>query len=98
MKNYTTFNALFTDLLIYCTRNNKTLKSLANKSDTFLLSQENADREWKFSRARLWLSFIADDTVLPPPFNILPSLKQIRRTVAYCRKGKHMDESENKKN
>uniref|UniRef100_A0A8B9HDE3 Short transient receptor potential channel 1 n=1 Tax=Astyanax mexicanus TaxID=7994 RepID=A0A8B9HDE3_ASTMX len=40
-----------------------------------LLNHE--DKEWKFARAKLWLSYFDDKCTLPPPFNILPSPKTL---------------------
>ena len=44
-----------------------------------ILSQERADTEWKFARTKLWMSYFEDGNTVPPPFNILPSVKSIRR-------------------
>lgn len=41
--------------------------------------QEHSDTEWKFARTKLWMSFFEDGATLPPPFNILPSVKWITR-------------------
>ncbi|XP_062393394.1 short transient receptor potential channel 7-like [Sardina pilchardus] len=37
--------------------------------------EEDADVEWKFARAKLWLSYFDDGRTLPPPFNLVPSPK-----------------------
>lgn len=37
--------------------------------------QEDADVEWKFARAKLWLSYFDEGRTLPPPFNLVPSPK-----------------------
>jgi len=39
------------------------------------LSQEDADVEWKFARAKLWLSYFDEGRTLPAPFNLVPSPK-----------------------
>lgn len=39
--------------------------------------QNHEDKEWKFARAKLWLSYFDDKCTLPPPFNILPSPKTL---------------------
>ncbi|XP_030833099.1 short transient receptor potential channel 3-like [Strongylocentrotus purpuratus] len=44
----------------------------------------NADREWKFFRTQLWMSFISDEILLPPPFNILPSIDKLRKILQAC--------------
>lgn len=38
-------------------------------------SQEDADVEWKFARAKLWLSYFDEGRTLPAPFNLVPSPK-----------------------
>uniref|UniRef100_A0A671QQP2 Short transient receptor potential channel 7-like n=1 Tax=Sinocyclocheilus anshuiensis TaxID=1608454 RepID=A0A671QQP2_9TELE len=37
--------------------------------------EEDADVEWKFARAKLWLSYFDEGSTLPPPFNLIPSPK-----------------------
>lgn len=41
----------------------------------FPYSQEDADVEWKFARAKLWLSYFDEGRTLPAPFNLVPSPK-----------------------
>lgn len=43
----------------------------------FTRLQNHEDKEWKFARAKLWLSYFDDKCTLPPPFNILPSPKTV---------------------
>ncbi|GCC28295.1 hypothetical protein chiPu_0006724 [Chiloscyllium punctatum] len=43
----------------------------------FLYMQEDADVEWKFARAKLWLSYFDEGRTLPAPFNLVPSPKSI---------------------
>uniref|UniRef100_A0A673KM45 Short transient receptor potential channel 7-like n=1 Tax=Sinocyclocheilus rhinocerous TaxID=307959 RepID=A0A673KM45_9TELE len=49
--------------------------------------EEDADVEWKFARAKLWLSYFDEGSTLPPPFNLIPSPKSFyymaQRTKAY---------------
>lgn len=40
-----------------------------------LCLQEDADVEWKFARAKLWLSYFDEGRTLPAPFNLVPSPK-----------------------
>ncbi|MGH0119836.1 UNVERIFIED_CONTAM: hypothetical protein FKN15_043269 [Acipenser sinensis] len=40
-------------------------------------NKNHEDKEWKFARAKLWLSYFDDKCTLPPPFNILPSPKTV---------------------
>lgn len=37
--------------------------------------QEDADVEWKFARAKLWLSYFDEGRTLPAPYNLVPSPK-----------------------
>ncbi|XP_060692797.1 short transient receptor potential channel 7-like [Hemiscyllium ocellatum] len=39
--------------------------------------EEDADVEWKFARAKLWLSYFDEGRTLPAPFNLVPSPKSI---------------------
>ncbi|XP_048459932.1 short transient receptor potential channel 7 [Rhincodon typus] len=39
--------------------------------------EEDADVEWKFARAKLWLSYFDEGRTLPAPFNLIPSPKSI---------------------
>lgn len=41
--------------------------------------QEHSDTEWKFARTKLWMSYFEDGATLPPPFNIMPSVKWITK-------------------
>lgn len=43
----------------------------------FCRLQNHEDKEWKFARAKLWLSYFDDKCTLPPPFNIIPSPKTV---------------------
>uniref|UniRef100_A0A4W4E3M6 Transient receptor ion channel domain-containing protein n=1 Tax=Electrophorus electricus TaxID=8005 RepID=A0A4W4E3M6_ELEEL len=42
--------------------------------------EEDADVEWKFARAKLWLSYFDEGRTLPPPFNLVPSPKSFYYT------------------
>ncbi|XP_077985059.1 short transient receptor potential channel 4-like isoform X2 [Glandiceps talaboti] len=64
---------------------------IAVMSDTYSKIEGNADTEWKFSRSEMWVGFFEEGSTLPPPFNILPSLKSVFgffRSLYYliCRK------------
>lgn len=41
--------------------------------------QQHSDTEWKFARTKLWMSYFEDSSTLPPPFNVLPSVKWLIR-------------------
>ncbi|XP_016107188.1 short transient receptor potential channel 1-like isoform X1 [Sinocyclocheilus grahami] len=51
----------------------KLLGAMLHKSFRQIANHE--DKEWKFARAKLWLSYFDDKCTLPPPLNILPSPK-----------------------
>ncbi|XP_072234653.1 short transient receptor potential channel 1 [Leuresthes tenuis] len=53
----------------------KLLVAMLHKSFRQIANHE--DKEWKFARAKLWLSYFDDKCTMPPPFNILPSPKTI---------------------
>lgn len=53
----------------------KLLVAMVHKSFQMIANHE--DKEWKFARAKLWLSYFDDKCTLPPPFNIIPSPKNI---------------------
>ncbi|XP_062870807.1 short transient receptor potential channel 7-like [Trichomycterus rosablanca] len=47
--------------------------------------EEDADVEWKFARAKLWLSYFDEGRTLPPPFNLVPSPKSFYYMVLRTR-------------
>ncbi|XP_015927173.1 short transient receptor potential channel 4-like [Parasteatoda tepidariorum] len=44
-------------------------------AESYQRVQENADIEWKFGCSTLWLSVFDYNCLVPPPFNLLPSLR-----------------------
>ncbi|KAF6716771.1 Short transient receptor potential channel 1 [Oryzias melastigma] len=62
----------------------KLLVAMLHKSFRQIANHE--DKEWKFARAKLWLSYFDDKCTLPPPFNILPSPKTVCYLVTSLRK------------
>ncbi|KAF5900629.1 short transient receptor potential channel 7-like, partial [Clarias magur] len=64
--------------------------------------EEDADVEWKFARAKLWLSYFDEGRTLPAPFNLVPSPKSFYylalRTKAclvhLCKAKGHLHENE----
>ncbi len=44
------------------------------------VNQDMADKEWKFARTKLWMSYFDDGGTVPSPFNLLPTIK------TFCRK------------
>ncbi|CAD7088934.1 unnamed protein product [Hermetia illucens] len=59
---------------------------IAMMSNSYAMIEEHSDTEWKFARTKLWLNFFEDSATLPPPFNILPSVKWITRIFRKSRK------------
>uniref|UniRef100_A0A3B3SAQ1 Short transient receptor potential channel 1 n=1 Tax=Paramormyrops kingsleyae TaxID=1676925 RepID=A0A3B3SAQ1_9TELE len=62
----------------------KLLVAMLHKSFRQIANHE--DKEWKFARAKLWLSYFDDKCTLPPPFNIVPSPKTVCYLVTSLRK------------
>ncbi|XP_056328875.1 short transient receptor potential channel 7b [Danio aesculapii] len=64
--------------------------------------EEDADVEWKFARAKLWLSYFDEGRTLPAPFNLVPTPKsfyyliiRIKSCLIHLCKGKaHRHDSE----
>lgn len=52
-----------------------------------LCLQEDADVEWKFARAKLWLSYFDEGRTLPAPFNLVPSPKSFYYLALRIRSG-----------
>ncbi|KAL9695258.1 hypothetical protein quinque_014543 [Culex quinquefasciatus] len=48
---------------------------IAMMSNSYQIISERSDSEWKFARSRLWMSYFEDGDTLPPPFNLVPSIK-----------------------
>lgn len=48
-------------------------------SNSYQIISERADVEWKFARSQLWMSYFEDGGTVPPPFNMFPSIKLIRK-------------------
>ncbi|KAJ7372245.1 Short transient receptor putative channel 4 [Desmophyllum pertusum] len=50
--------------------------------------QANLDTEWKFTRTKLWLSWVYKKSIHPPPFNLLylllPFLWVMKRLMTAC--------------
>ncbi|KAG4074110.1 hypothetical protein HA402_014315 [Bradysia odoriphaga] len=52
---------------------------IAMMSNSYAMIDSMSDTEWKFARTKLWMSYFEDGATLPPPFNVLPSVKWITR-------------------
>lgn len=43
--------------------------------------KERSDVEWKFARSKLWMSYFEDGDTVPPPFNLMPSVKLFKNMI-----------------
>nr|CFW94249.1 Eka-Trp1 protein [Euperipatoides kanangrensis] len=50
---------------------------IAMMSNSFQVIEDHADREWKFARSKLWMSYFDEGATLPSPFNVIPSPKSL---------------------
>ncbi|XP_033110107.1 short transient receptor potential channel 5-like isoform X2 [Anneissia japonica] len=56
---------------------------IAMMSNTYTRVEMDADIEWKFSRSKLWMSYFDELGTIAPPFNIIPTVKSIKRVVMW---------------
>ncbi|XP_034486383.1 transient receptor potential protein [Drosophila innubila] len=54
---------------------------IAMMSNSYQIISERADTEWKFARSQLWMSYFEDGGTVPPPFNLCPNMKMLRKTL-----------------
>ncbi|RZF43157.1 hypothetical protein LSTR_LSTR013775, partial [Laodelphax striatellus] len=54
---------------------------IAMMSSSYQIISERSDTEWKFARTRLWMSYFEEGDTLPPPFNLMPTMKNIQRMM-----------------
>ncbi|XP_077991402.1 short transient receptor potential channel 4-like [Glandiceps talaboti] len=59
---------------------------IAMMTKTYTRVEEDADIQWKYSRAELWMSYFGEGAALPPPFNLLPSRASLQ---TLCLRFKH---------
>jgi transient receptor potential cation channel subfamily C member 4 len=52
---------------------------IAMMSNSYQIISERADVEWKFARTMLWISYFEDGDTLPPPFNLFPTIKNVKK-------------------
>ncbi|XP_066257268.1 transient receptor potential protein-like [Euwallacea similis] len=65
---------------------------IAMMSNSYQIISERSDTEWKFARSRLWVSYFDDGDALPPPFNMVPTPKALKRRLG-CGKSRLGTES-----
>ena len=54
----------------------------------FLWFQSRADIEWKYARSKLWMTYIEQGSTLPPPVNLMPSMKWVSRFILQALTGR----------
>ncbi|XP_037708978.1 transient receptor potential protein [Drosophila subpulchrella] len=54
---------------------------IAMMSNSYQIISERADTEWKFARSQLWMSYFEDGGTIPPPFNLCPNVKMLKKTL-----------------
>ncbi|CAA9995354.1 unnamed protein product [Nesidiocoris tenuis] len=54
---------------------------IAMMSNSYQIISERSDVEWKFARSKLWMSYFEDGDTIPPPFNMLPTVKTLRGVI-----------------
>ncbi|XP_033639719.1 short transient receptor potential channel 4-like [Asterias rubens] len=52
---------------------------IAMMSNTYTRVEENSDVEWKVARTRLITDYLSESLTIPPPFNIIPSTRGLRK-------------------
>ncbi|XP_037811373.1 transient-receptor-potential-like protein [Lucilia sericata] len=68
---------------------------IAMMSNSYAMIDQHSDTEWKFARTKLWMSYFEDTSTLPPPFNIMPSVKWLIRM--FRKSSKEIDRKRSKK-
>ena len=64
-------------------------------TSTFSRIQANSDREWKFTRASIWIHYFDDRNAVPVPFNIVPSVYSLKRLCIWvCEMGKGKEDKD----
>ena len=44
-----------------------------------MITQDDADIKWKFSRTQMWMQYVDKGSALPPPFNLIPAWPDVLR-------------------
>ncbi|GFU00255.1 short transient receptor potential channel 3 [Nephila pilipes] len=57
---------------------------IAILSNTFQRVVDNSDVEFKYHRTILWMHFFDDSTLVPSPFNLIPTVALFRSLGEYC--------------
>ncbi|XP_038070322.1 transient-receptor-potential-like protein isoform X2 [Patiria miniata] len=59
---------------------------IAMMSNTYTRVEENSEVEWKVARTKLMGEYMTPSVTLPPPFNLIPSLKSILKIFQFFRR------------
>ncbi|XP_072332471.1 short transient receptor potential channel 6-like [Scyliorhinus torazame] len=80
---------------------------IAMINSSFQEIENDADVEWKFARAKLWISYFEEGRTLAVPFNLVPSpksffylllrIKKSLTSLLRCRKGTYQENAEMEK-
>ncbi|XP_020604076.1 short transient receptor potential channel 3-like [Orbicella faveolata] len=52
---------------------------IAMMANSYQRVADDADIQWKFSRTRMWMPYLDEGNVMPPPFNLIPPPKLVFR-------------------
>lgn len=61
---------------------------IAMMNHSYVKISKKSDIEWKFARTRLWMSYFDTGSTVPAPFNLVPSIKSIRRQLTRKKKNR----------
>lgn len=50
---------------------------IAMMANSYQRVADDADIQWKFSRTRMWMPYLDEGNVMPPPFNLIPPPKLV---------------------
>ncbi|XP_044175027.1 LOW QUALITY PROTEIN: short transient receptor potential channel 4-like [Acropora millepora] len=56
---------------------------IAMMSNTYQRVADDADIQWKFSRTRMWMPYLDEGNVMPPPFNLIPPPRVV---INFCQR------------
>ncbi|XP_022789137.1 short transient receptor potential channel 3-like isoform X1 [Stylophora pistillata] len=56
---------------------------IAMMSNSYQRVADDADIQWKFSRTRMWMPYLDEGNVMPPPFNLIPPPHSV---IRLCRR------------
>uniref|UniRef100_A0A8D8UUQ2 Transient receptor potential protein n=1 Tax=Cacopsylla melanoneura TaxID=428564 RepID=A0A8D8UUQ2_9HEMI len=61
---------------------------IAMMSNSYQIISERSDTEWKFARSTLWISYFEEGDTVPPPFNLFPTAKFMKRMLGMSKREK----------